>query len=297
MTRKTNTTIGTKNGAGPEASAAPNVLVPEKGAHLNLSDYRCSAILLSAMACLLIGLLPGCTTSSPPTPIATATPTPTSIGGIDPNTVPGADRARKTNARHLADHISNGGVEGDYYLGRFVGVTGIAVRADISDGLGSQVVVLKGIVGTNILCELPGGFRGPREIYEPLPSDGLPVLVAGRVSASRSEGHVVIDDCTVLKTGREVTPRSIAKIPAITNIFQGWGLFWGWAVFAALGYLLAFRRRLVTSPGLLTVFVLSHTGGIVALYAFLGSLVLPYYDTSGTGSLALWPLILALNPN
>ena len=31
----------------------------------------------------------------------------------------------------------------------------------------------------------------------------------------------------------------------------------------------------------------------MAIYAFLGSLVLPYYDASGAGSLAAWPLTLA----
>ena len=158
-----------------------------------------------------------------------------------------------------------------------------------------QVVVLEGILETSVLCERPRGFM-PRELLEPLPSGGLAVLVAGRLSESRSGEDVVIVDCAVLKTGRELTPRSIAKLPAITNVFQGWGLFWAWALVAGLGYLLAFRRWRVTSPWLLTVFVLSHTGGMSALYAFFGSLVLPYYDASGVGSLAVWPLILALNP-
>ena len=152
--------------------------------------------------------------------------------------------------------------------------------------LGDQCLVRAAIVGFH-------ADAMPRELSEPLPSGGLPVLVAGRVSESRSGEDVVIVDCAVLKTGREVEPRSIAKLPAITNVFQGWGLFWAWALFAGLGYLLAFRRRRVTSPWLLTVFVLSHTGGMSALYAFLGSLVLPYHEASGAGSLVVWPLILA----
>ena len=248
-----------------------------------------------AVACLLIGLMSACV--SPPTPsltvtaLPTATPTPTPVRGVDTNAAPATNRnAATTRARHLAERFDEGGVERAYFLDRYVIATGIAVHADALRDW--QVVVLEGTSGTSVLCERPGGSM-PRELSEPLPSGGLPVLVAGRVSESRSGEDVVIVDCAVLKTGREVEPRSIAKLPAITNVFQGWGLFWAWALFAGLGYLLAFRRRRVTSPWLLTVFVFSHTGGMSALYAFLGSLVLPYHEASGAGSLVVWPLILA----
>ena len=103
-------------------------------------------------------------------------------------------------------------------------------------------------------------------------------------------------DCTVLKTGPEVL-RSIARIPGITNILQGWGLFWAWLLFAGVGYLLAFRRRRATSTWLHAVFVLSHTGAMAVLYAFLGSLVLPHFDVGGTGDLATWPWLLLLYPS
>ncbi len=250
-----------------------------------------------AVACLLVGLMSACVSSPTPsltvTALPTATPTPTPVRGVDPNAAPATNRnAATTRARHLAERFDEGGVERAYFLDRYVIVTGTAVHADALKDRGRQVVVLEGTAGTRVLCERPRGFM-PRELSEPLPSGGLPVLVAGRVSESRSGEDVVIVDCTVLKTGREVEPRSIAKLPAITNVFQGWGLFWAWALFAGLGYLLALRRWRVTSPWLLTVFVLSHTGGMSALYAFLGSLVLPYYEASGAGSLAVWPLILA----
>ena len=253
-----------------------------------------------ATACLLVGLMSACASPQTPSPtvtaLPTATPSPTPVGGIDPNAAPATNRrAATTPARHLAESYDEGGVERAYFFDRYVIVTGTAVHADALKDRGRQVVVLEGTSGTRVLCERPRGFM-PRELSEPLPSGGLPVLVAGRVSESRSGEDVVIVDCAVLKTGREVVPRSIAKLPAITNVFQGWGLFWAWVLFAGLGYLLALRRWRVTSPWLLTVFVLSHTGGMSALYAFLGSLVLPYYEASGAGSLAVWPLILALNP-
>ncbi len=253
-----------------------------------------------ATTCLLVGLMSACaspqTSSSTITALPTATPIPTPVGGIDPNAAPATDRhTASPTARHLAESYDEGGAERAYFLDRYVIVTGIAVRADVLKDRGRQVVVLEGTSETSVLCERPRGSM-PRELSEPLPLGGLPVLVAGRVSESRSGEDVVIVDCAVLKTGREVVPRSIAKIPVITNVFQGWGLFWAWVLFAGLGYLLAFRRWRVTSPWLLIVFVLSHTSGMAALYAFLGSLVLPYYDTSGAGSLAVWPLILALNP-
>ena len=136
-------------------------------------------------------------------------------------------------------------------------VTGIAIRAERSNNRGRQVVVLEGTSGTSVLCERPRGYM-PRELSEPLPSGGLAVLVAGKVSASRSVEDVVLVNCNVVKTGREVVARSIAKLPAMTIIFQGWGYFWTWASFAGTGYLLAFRRRRVTSSWLLIVFVLSH---------------------------------------
>ena len=254
-----------------------------------------------AVACLLVGPMSACVSPQTPSPTVTAlpraTPTPTPVGGVDPNAAPATDRNAATAlAKHLAERFDEGGAERTYFLDRYVIVTGIAVRADASNDRRRQVVVLEGSSRTSVFCERPRG-RMPRELSEPLPSSGLPVLVAGRVSESRSGEDVVIVDCAVLKTGREVVPRSIAKIPATTNVFQGWGLFWAWALFAALGYLLAFRRWRVTSPWLLTVFVLSHTGGMSALYAFLGSLVLPYFDASGAGDLAVWPLILALKPN
>ena len=250
-----------------------------------------------AVACLLVGLMSACVSSPTPsltvTALPTATPTPTPVERRRPESAPATNRnAATTRARHLAERFDEGGVERAYFLDRYVIVTGTAVHADALKDRGRQVVVLEGTAGTRVLCERPRGFM-PRELSEPLPSGGLPVLVAGRVSESRSGEDVVIVDCAVLKTGREVEPRSIAKLPAITNVFQGWGLFWAWALFAGLGYLLALRRWRVTSPWLLTVFVLSHTGGISALYAFLGSLVLPYYEASGAGSLAVWPLILA----
>ena len=204
-------------------------------------------------------------------------------------------RAVRVTALFLAESFDEGGAERAYFLDRYVIVTGIAVRADALNDRGRQVVVLEGASETSVLCERPQGFM-PRELSEPLPSGGLPVLVAGRVSESRSGEDVVLVDCHVLKTGREATPRSVAKIPAITNVFQGWGLLWAWALFTGLGYLLAFRRRRMTSPWLLTVFVFSHTSGMTALYAFLGSLVLPYYDASDAGSLAVWPFILFMNP-
>ena len=249
-----------------------------------------------AVACLLVGLMSACVSSPTPsltvTALPTATPTPTPVRGVDPNAAPATNRnAATTRARHLAERFDEGGVERAYFLDRYVIVTGTAVHADALKDRGRQVVVLEGTSGTRVLCERPRGFM-PRELSEPLPSGGLSVLVAGRVSESRSGEDVVIVDCAVLKTGREVMPRSIAKIPAITNVFQGWGLFWAWVLFAGLGYLLALRRWRVTSPWLLTVSVLSHTGGMSALYAFLGSLVLPYYEASSAGSLAVWPLIL-----
>ena len=254
-----------------------------------------------ATACLLVGLMSACASSQPPSPtitaLPTATPSPTPVGGIDLNAALATDRhAATAPARHLAESYDEGGVERAYFLDRYVIVTGTAVHADVLKDRGRQVVVLEGTSGTRVLCERPRGSM-PRELSEPLPSGGLPVLVAGRVSESRSGEDVVIVNCAVLKTGREVVPRSIAKFPAVTNVLQGWGLFWAWALFAGFGYLLAFRRWRVTSSWLLTVVVLSHTGGMAALYAFLGSLVLPYYDTSGASSLAVWPLILALNPS
>ena len=257
-------------------------------------------VAIVAAACLLIGLLSVCASPQTPSPtvtaLPTATPSPTPVGGIDPNAAPATDRrAATTPARHLAESYDEGGVERAYFLDRYVIVTGIAIRADTLKDRGRQEVVLEGTSGTSVLCERPRGFM-PRELSEPLPSGGLPVLVAGRVSESRSGEDVVIVDCAVLKTGREVVPRSIAKIPAITNVFQGWGLFWAWVLFAGLGYLLAVRRWRVTLPWLLTVFVLSHTGTMAVLYAFLGSLVIPYYDAHGAGNLASWPWLLLLNP-
>ncbi len=247
---------------------------------------------------MLVGLVSACVSPQTPRPtitsLPTATPSPAVVGGLDPSVAPATDRnAVTTQARHLAERFEEGGLERAYFLDRYVIVTGMAVRTVALKNW--QVVELEGAAGTSVLCERPLGFM-PREFSEPLPSGGLPVLVAGRVSESRSGEDVVIVDCAVLKTGREVAPRSIAKLPAITNVFQGWGLFWAWAFFAGLGYLLAFRRWRATSSWLFTLFVLSHTAGTLALYAFLGSLVLPYYDASVAGSLAVWPLILALNP-
>ena len=135
------------------------------------------------------------------TALPTAKPTPTPVGGVDPNAAPATDRnAATTPARHLAERFDEGGVERAYFVDRDVIVTGIAVRAVRSDALRNwQVVVLEGTSGTSVLCERPGGFM-PRELSEPLPSGGLPVLVAGRVSESRSGEDVVIVDCAVLNT-------------------------------------------------------------------------------------------------
>ena len=263
----------------------------------NLKDTMGSIFMIS----LLIGLLSACAPPQTPSPtvavVPTATPGPKPVGGIDSNAAPDTDRhAANTTASRVAESFNEGGVHRAYFLNRYVIVTGTAVRVDVLKNRGRQSVMLEGTSGTSVLCERPRGFVS-RELSEPLPSDGLPVIVAGRVSESRSEEDIVIVDCHVLKTGREVTPRSVAKIPAITNVFHGWGLFWAWTLVAGLGYLLAFRRRRVTSGWLLIVFVLAHTGGVSSLYAFLGSLVLPYYDASGVSSLATWPFILTLNPS
>ncbi len=249
--------------------------------------------------CLLAAVLSACASSATPSstesPVQTATATPTPRRGIDHDAAQPIERAIEIDADLLASRFDESRAGREAYLGRFVAVTGVAVRRGPARD-GGMLLELEGAPNTSVLCEVPRGLSERRVTNRPFPSDGLLVLVAGRVSETRSQGDVVLVDCTVLKTGTEVI-RSVAQIPAITNIFQGWGLFWAWASLAVLGYLLAFRRWRTTSPWLLTAFVLFHTGGIAVLYALFGSLVLPYYSTNNSvGSLAAWPFILALNP-
>lgn len=151
-----------------KTSATPAISHPLKWV-FRLSDRRNYAMQFIAIACLLAALLSGCASSSTPSPtvtaVPTATPTPTPNGSTQSNRVSSIEPAIKTNARHLAERFDEGGVEREYFLDRYVMVTGIATRVDTSDDAGRLVVVLEGTLGTSVLCERPGGFREPRELF------------------------------------------------------------------------------------------------------------------------------------
>ena len=256
---------------------------------------RLRTFFIAVACCLWAVIVSGCASDA-----ASGLPSVTTsaaLDRIDHDVAQPKERAIGITAGLLATGFDESAMWREAYGGRFLSVTGAIVRKGSSDSdMGGLLLELEGTQDSSVLCELPKGLNERRVTNRPLPSGGLLVLVAGRVSETRSQGDIVLVDCTVLKTGPEVL-RSIARIPGITNILQGWGLFWAWLLFAGVGYLLAFRRRRATSTWLHAVFVLSHTGAMAVLYACLGSLVLPHFDVGGTGDLATWPWLLLLYPS